>query len=199
MIKLLLLLCLITAALHGQGQDSLGIQVHDKQGTMQAQVNKEIARKFYQDLWFSRNTDKYSDYFADEYVVYDVGEPESATEAAITQKEIADFFWANGEMSGEIDYQVADGNKVATRWYWTYQPTSLLGWFLIGDVTFPIVNVFYFENGKIVRTDNHRHDISTNRTNTFIIKGLLIGLLIALLPTTIAFRSRRKIKKLSVL
>jgi len=195
--KLLSSLILIITALLGQGQDSLGIQVYDKQGTTQAQVNKEIARKFYQDLWFTKNTDKYSDYFADEYVVFDVGEPESATEAAIVQKEIADFFWANGEMSGEIDYQVADGNKVATRWYWTYKPTSLLGWFLIGDVTVPIVNIFHFESGKIVRTDNHRHDISTNRTNQFLIKGLLIGLLIALIPTIIAFRLKRKIKKLN--
>ena len=172
-------------------------QAHDKGGNSQAQANKEIARKFYQDLWFTNNTDKYAEYVADEYIVYDIGDRKGEREQAIEQKNIADFFWENGEMSGEIDYQVADGNKVATRWYWTYKPTSLLGRFLVGDKTIPIVNIFHFEDGKIVRTDNHRHDIDMNRTNTFVIKGLLIGLLIALFPTIIAFRLRRRIKKLS--
>ncbi|MEM8928452.1 MAG: nuclear transport factor 2 family protein [Bacteroidota bacterium] len=163
----------------------------------QQELNKEIARNFYQELWFTDNTHKYADYFANEYVVYDVGAKEGLKESAIEQKKIADFFWSNGEMSGKIDYQVADGNRVATRWFWTYKPSSLLGHFLIGDVTIPIVNVFHFENGKIVRTDNHRHDISTNRTNTFVIKGVLIGLVIGLIPTIIAFRLRRKLKKLN--
>ena len=160
--------------------------------------NKEIARNFFEDLWFSKNTDNYKKYFAAEYVIRDLDDQQDVTltETAITQKEIADFFWANGEMSGVIDYQIADGDKVATRWYWTYKPTSLLGNFIVGDVTIPVINVFHFKDGKIIEINNHRHDISLNRTNIFLLKGLGYGLLTALIPTFFVFRYRRKNKRL---
>ena len=57
-----------------------------------------------------------------------------------------------------------------------------------------IINVFRIEDGKIVEIWNHRHDIETNQTYRFVFTGLLIGLLIALIPTIIAFRLKRKIK-----
>ena len=161
-------------------------------------LNKAVALQFYQDLWFTNHTERYKDYVAEEYEVFDIDEDAFGTkEKAISQKEVADFFWANGQMSGEIDYQVAEGNRVVTRWYWTYEPTTMLGRFLVGSKTIPIINVFHFKEGKIIRTDNHRHDISMNRTNTFVIKGLLFGLLIALVPTIIAFRLKRKLRRVT--
>ena len=77
--------------------------------------NKRLARAFYDDLWFSNNTDKYSLYMADTYVVHDIGDRKNVTEPAVKQKHIADFFWKNGVMSGRLDYQVAEGDLVATR------------------------------------------------------------------------------------
>ena len=44
------------------------------------------------------------------------GDRKGVTEPAIEQKNIADFFWANGDLSGVIDYQIAEGDLVATRW-----------------------------------------------------------------------------------
>ena len=58
----------------------------------QTETNKEIARNFYKDLWFTNNTDNYKQYVADEYIVHDIGERKGVIERAIEQKNIADFF-----------------------------------------------------------------------------------------------------------
>jgi predicted SnoaL-like aldol condensation-catalyzing enzyme len=82
-------------------------------------------------------------------------------------------------MSGSIDYQIAEGDLVATRWSLDYEPTTLLGCVLLGHDSLPIINVFRFKDGKIVELWNHRHDIDTGQTQRFTAKGLLIGFLIA--------------------
>ena len=162
--------------------------------------NKEIARNFYQDLWFSNNTDRYAEYVASEYVVHDIGDRKGVTEPAIEQKNIADFFWENIEMGGHINYQVAEGDLVATHWTATSEgPKTLLGRFIEAE-PFYIINVMRFnEEGKIVEFWNQRHDIDTPQTLKFTLKGLLIGLLIALIPTFIAVRLKRKMKDRSTI
>lgn len=163
--------------------------------TNKIERNKEIARNFYQDLWFTNNTDKYADYVSDEYVVHDIGERKGVTEPAIEQKITADRFWSNGTWDSKINFQIAEGDLVATRWEATFQPTTLLGKVMFGSGTIPIINVFRInDEGKIVEIWNHRHDIDTQQTMKFTMKGLLIGLLIALIPTVIAFRLKRKLK-----
>ena len=171
----------------GQATDSA--QIH------QMEVNKEIARNFYQDLWFTDNTDKYIDYVADEYVVHDIFDRKNVVEQARVQKEIADMFWDKGNLTGEIDYQIAEGDLVATRWQASFKPNTFTGR-IYGMEEIAIINVFRIKDGKIVEIWNHRHDIETNQTMKFTIQGLLIGLLIALIPTIIAFRLRRKLKKI---
>ena len=159
--------------------------------------NKEIARNFYQDLWFTNNTDRYADYVAEEYVVHDIGDRKGVTEPAIEQKKIADFFWENGTWDSKINYQIAEGDLVATRWEATFIPSSLLGRVMMGSDKIAIINVFRLnDEGKIVEIWNHRHDIDTPQTMKFTFKGLLIGLLIALIPTIIAFSQRRKLKRI---
>ncbi len=158
--------------------------------------NKALALAFYEDLWFSRNTDRYEDYLADTYVIHDIGDDKGLTEPAITQMEIADFFWANGNMSGEIDYQIADGDLVATRWTWQFEPTTFLGRILKGRDDLPIINVFRFEEGRIVEIWNHRHDIDTGMPLRFTIKGFFYGFLLALIPFAWVIALRRRLKKL---
>lgn len=158
--------------------------------------NQQLARGFYEDLWFSRNTDRYEDYLADTYVIHDIGDDKGLTEPAVAQMEIADFFWANGNMSGVIDYQVADGDLVATRWTWQYEPTTLLGRILKGRDDLPIINVFRFESGKIVEIWNHRHDIDTGMPIRFTVTGFFYGILVAAIPLMWAISLRRRLKKL---
>jgi predicted SnoaL-like aldol condensation-catalyzing enzyme len=126
--------------------------------------NKRLAREFYENLWFNDNTEVFADYVADEYVIHDIGDTKGAmpTEPAVAQKEIADLFHGFGELTGEIDYQIAEGDKVATRWFIYLDPNDTaeaMGFTAVDGV--PIVNVFRFDDeGKIVEIWNHRHDVS---------------------------------------
>ncbi len=121
------------------------IDVHSQQDSLlyksQIETNKEIARNFYQDLWFTNNTEKYINYVANEYVVHDIFERKGLTEPAIEQKNIADRFWKNGELSGKIDYQIAEGDLIATRWQASLKPNTLFGK-ILGMEKLAIINVF---------------------------------------------------------
>lgn len=163
----------------------------------QTDINKEIARNFYQDLWFTNNTDNYKKYVADTYVVHDIGDRKGVTELAIEQKNIADFFWKNGEFDCKIDYQIAEGDLVATRWTGSFKANTLFGRIAL-ETSKPIsiINVFRFKDGKIVELWNHRHDIDTPQTLKFTVKGFSVGLLIALVPMILFFRLRKKFRLL---
>jgi predicted SnoaL-like aldol condensation-catalyzing enzyme len=149
--------------------------------------NKALARGFFEDLWFSKRTDRYDRYVADEYVVHDIGDRKGVVEPAIEQKHIADFFHANGTMTGSIDYQIAEGDLVATRWQWRFQPSSWRFRIMGGREQIPIINVFRIRDGKIVEIWNHRHDIDTGLGNFAFVRGLGIGLFVALLGWGTAF------------
>ncbi|MEO9871395.1 nuclear transport factor 2 family protein [Ekhidna sp.] len=163
----------------------------------QTEINKEIARNFYQDLWFTDNTDNYSKYVANQYVVHDIGDRKNVTELAIEQKNIADFFWENGEFESKIDYQIAEGDLVATRWTGSFKGNTLFGRIAL-ETKHPIsiINVFRIKDGKIVEFWNHRHDIDTPQTLKFTIQGLIVGLILAFIPTVVALRLRRKLRLL---
>ena len=186
-IYLVIALCLVSNYIKAQEQN-----VTKKD---QTDINKEIARNFYQDLWFTNNTGNYQKYVADEYVVHDIGDRKGVIEPAIEQKNIADFFWKNGEFDCKIDYQIAEGDLVATRWTGSFKANTLFGRIALEtDKPISIINVFRIEDGKIVELWNHRHDIDTPQTLKFTIKGFIIGLAIALIPTILLFRLRRKLK-----
>lgn len=160
-----------------------------------AEINKKIARDFYNDLWFNNNTDKYAQYVAEEYVVHDIGDRKGVTEPAVEQKNIADFFWENGRFKGKIDFQVAEGDLVATRWTASFDTDTFLGKMALETKEpISIINVFRIKDGKIVEFWNHRHDIDTPQTMKFTFKGFLFGLLIALIPTFMVVRLKRKLK-----
>jgi predicted SnoaL-like aldol condensation-catalyzing enzyme len=162
--------------------------------------NKEIARAFYEDLWFSRNTDRFADYVADTYVVHDIGDRKGVTEPAVEQKNIADLFWKHGDLSGEIDFQIAEGDFVATRWRVRMEPRTLVGRILgaAPEEGLPIINVFRFEDGRIVEFWNHRHDIDSGQNLRLKAQGLGRGLLLALIPTGYAVILRGRLRGLTL-
>ncbi|MGD2068386.1 MAG: nuclear transport factor 2 family protein [Gemmatimonadota bacterium] len=157
--------------------------------------NADLARAFYEDLWFSDRTDRWDRYVADEYVVHDIGDTKGVVEPGVRQKEIADFFRAQGEMGGSIDFQIAQGDLVATRWQWDFRPTSLRFRLLGGRERIPIINVFRFQDGKIVEIWNHRHDIDTGLGNIPFVQGLGVGLLLALIGWGLAFVQWRRARR----
>ena len=127
--------------------------------------------------------------------MHDIGKRKGVVEPAIEQKRIADRFWGGGEMTFELDYQIAEVDLVATRWIGHYEADTLMAKLMFGSSSIPIINVFRIEDGKIVEFWNHRHDIDTSITNLYVARGLLIGLVIALIPTGVAIRLRRKLKR----
>ncbi len=147
----------------------------------QIEANKALAMGFYQDLWFSDNTDRYAEYVAETYKVWDIGERKGVTEEAIEQKAIADRFHDIAVLSGEIQFIVADCDRVATRWTLTTKPTNLMGRIMVGSATLPIINVVTIEDGKIIEFWNHRHDIDANlvifKTAPAFLKGFVLGLI----------------------
>jgi predicted SnoaL-like aldol condensation-catalyzing enzyme len=178
---------------------SLQTQSDTSSVTSKNEINKQIVNGFYQDLWFTNNTDNYAEYVADEFVVHDIGDRKNSIEPAIEQKHIADFFWKHtANSSTNVDFQIAEGDLVATRWRVSWEPNTLFGRLLVGkDDELPIINVMRIEDGKIVEFWNHRHDIDTRMARLpLLLKGLAFGLLIALIPTFIAFRQRRTLKNL---
>ncbi|MFB0611165.1 ester cyclase [Aurantiacibacter poecillastricola] len=148
------LAAMLLAGCSAQAQDSDGPVDHTER-------NKQVAREFYEQLWFSDNTDAYADFVADEYVVHDVGDRKNVTEAAIEQKNTADLFHSFGDLSGEIDYQIAEDDMVATRWFISLDASPEAAAMGMTDVdTVSIINVFRFnDEGKIVEIWNHRHDV----------------------------------------
>jgi predicted SnoaL-like aldol condensation-catalyzing enzyme len=161
--------------------------------------NKVLARKFYEQVWFSNHPAAVDELVAPEYVIHDIGEAKGFRESANVQKDIAGFFWENGKMSGTIDYQVAECDLVATRWQWKFQPETWWLRLLSGDNQIPIINVFRFKDGKIVEIWNHRHDIDSLWGDIVFFKGLLIGLIpgfILFILCLLLWRKLRKQKRL---
>lgn len=102
------------------------------------------------------------------------------------------MFWNNGELSGSINFMVAEGDLVATRWISTFEPETLFGRMFLGTGALPIINVVRIKDGKIVEFWNHRHDIDTPQTLKFTARGLMIGLAFSLLPFGWALMLRRR-------
>ncbi len=98
-------------------------------------------------------------------------------------------------MTGTIDYQIAEGELVATRWQWYFKPTVWWMKLLGGEEHIPIINVFRIRDGKIVELWNHRHDIDTAQANFIFLKGFFVGLLPSIVLAVLMFLLWRKLRK----
>jgi steroid delta-isomerase-like uncharacterized protein len=128
---------------------------------MSLESNKELVRRFYEEVWARGNLDVADDVFADEYVRHDFrgGEPGSGAQG---QKDIAAAFRnAIPDLSWDIDFMVAEGDFVVGRW--TAAGTHLGPWAGVEptgrSIRFSGINVFRFSDGKVVEIWNHRDDL----------------------------------------
>jgi predicted SnoaL-like aldol condensation-catalyzing enzyme len=160
------------------------------------ETNKALALKFYEQVWFSHNPAAVDELVAPTYFAHDIGERKNVTETAERQKEIAEYFWQRGTMTGKVDFQIAEGDLVATRWQWDFTPSSWWMKALGGRRPLPIINVFRFKDGKIVEIWNHRHDIDGGMGNLLFVKGILVGLIPSVAMLAIIFVRRRRTRKM---
>lgn len=157
--------------------------------------NKALARRFYEEVWFRNNPAAVDELVAPTYIAHDTGDRKNSMEPAEEQKKIAAFFWERGTMTGTIDYQIAEGELVATRWQWYFKPTVWWMKILGGEEHIPIINVFRFRDGKIVEVWNHRHDIDTGKADFIFVKGLVVGLLPSVVLLVLLFMLWRRLRK----
>lgn len=157
--------------------------------------NKGLARRFYEEVWFKNNPAAVDELVAPTYIAHDIGDRKNSMEPASRQKEIAQYFWDRGTMTGTIDYQIAEGDLVATRWQWYFEPNVWWMKILGGKEHIPIINVFRFRDGKIVEVWNHRHDIDTGMGSFIFVKGLAVGLLPSIALLVLMFLLWRKLRR----
>ena len=128
---------------------------------MSAEDNKQLVRRFYDEVWHKGNMDAADEVFAQDYVRHDL----RATQAAPGpegQKQIARAFRsAFPDLRFEVEILMSDGDYVAARW--TARGTHTGRW---GDVdatgrfvTLSGANFFRFERGRVAEIWNHRDDL----------------------------------------
>lgn len=136
------------------------------QDSSAAQRNKQIARDFYEKVWFHGDAEAASRYFAPTYRINDPGRGFGLTEHARTQIDIARQ-WCRDRgdcRSSQIVSQVAEGDTVATYWVLRLQPQGTFARpiaTLFGRVPLErrIVNIMRFNaDGRIIETSNLRDD-----------------------------------------
>lgn len=123
--------------------------------------NKALVCRFSEEVWNNGNLDVVYEIFADNYVRHDLrpGNPPPGPEG---QKRIAaDFRAAFPDIHTTIDFVIAEGNMVVTRW--TAEGTHTGQWANVPPTgkraRLTGVNIFRIENGKVVELWNHRDDL----------------------------------------
>jgi steroid delta-isomerase-like uncharacterized protein len=128
---------------------------------MSAENNKELVRRFYEEVWRKGNVDVADDVFARDYVRHDLRATE-AEPGPEGQKQIASAFRsAFPDLTFDVEIVIAEGEYVAARW--TASGTHTGRWGNIDAtgrvVTLSGVNIFRFESGRVAEIWNHRDDL----------------------------------------
>jgi steroid delta-isomerase-like uncharacterized protein len=125
------------------------------------EANKELVRRFYEEVWNLGNLDVADEVFAPEYLRHDSRSSAPEPGPAGQKRIAADFRAAFPDLSFEVDLILGEGELVAGRW--TASGTHLGSWAGIGAtgrrMRFSGLNVFRFSDGKVVEAWNHRDDL----------------------------------------
>ncbi len=128
---------------------------------MSVNKNKDIIRRFYEEVWGKGNLQVVNEVFASDYVRHDL-RPTAALPGPEGQSKIAaDFRSAFPDLKIELDLLVAEADMVVARW--TMEGTNLGPW---GGseptgkhARFSGVNFFRLSKGKVIEIWNHRDDL----------------------------------------
>src|SRR5215207_10314971 len=128
---------------------------------MSAPENKAVVRRFYEEVWDKGNVDVCDDVFAPDYIRHDL-RPSEPIPGPEGQKQIAaDFRSAFPDLRVTVEILVAEDDYVVGRW--TASGTHLGRWGALEptrrSATFSAINIFRFENGKVIEIWNHRDDL----------------------------------------
>ena len=162
------------------------------------EAHKAAARRFYEEVWFAHKPDVVDELFAAEYINHDPRDPDAKARAEgrkaprATQKELAR---QHSGSSGRIDFQVAEGDRVTTRWIWTMPLNGAWERFVAGKgrVEIPVVQIFRFDgDGRIAEVWNHRDDQGIDEQmripGLYYFEGVLFGAVFALVASKLLRR-----------
>jgi steroid delta-isomerase-like uncharacterized protein len=128
---------------------------------MTVEENKELVRRFYEEVWNRGNVDMAKEVFADDYVRHDLRPTEAKPGGAGQAKIAADFRRAFPDLNFRVDLMVAEGDTVAARW--TAEGTHSGPWGGLAPTgnraRFSGVNFFRIRDGKVAEIWNHRDDL----------------------------------------
>jgi predicted ester cyclase len=115
---------------------------------MSTEQNKAIARRSIEELWNDRNMDVIDELFAEDY-----HDPAVMT-GLRAWKEAANALFAGAPSDWHItiEDQIAEGDKVVTRWTWRFTHTvAFYGAAPTGKhISFTGISIYRLEGGKIV-------------------------------------------------
>ena len=129
---------------------------------MNVDANKDVVKRFYEEVWARGNVGFAEEVFADDYVRHDL-RPTRAAPGAAGQARIAeDFRHAFPDLQWRVDLVFGERDLVAARW--TASGTHTGNW---GDLPptgkraeFSGVNIFRFgDDGRVAEIWNHRDDL----------------------------------------
>ncbi len=128
---------------------------------MNAEANKALVRRFYDEVWNQGNLDVADEVFAPDYVRHDLRASEPAPGPDGQKQIAAGFRAAFPDLEFKVDLLLAEGDYVAGRW--TATGTHLGPWGGVPatgrSMRFSGVNVFRFVDGKVAEIWNHRDDL----------------------------------------
>jgi predicted SnoaL-like aldol condensation-catalyzing enzyme len=164
------------------------------------EFNRAAARRFYEEVWFAHKVDAVDELFAPEFLNHEPRDPDAKARVEgrklprEAQKELARQQAAG---SGRIDFQVASGDRVVTRWTWTM---PLTGWWerLVSGrdrIEIAAVQILRFgEDGRIAEVWNHRDDQGVEEqmrlTGLYYFEGVLFGAVLALVVSRLIRRNK---------
>jgi steroid delta-isomerase-like uncharacterized protein len=129
---------------------------------MDADANKQLVVRFYEEVWARGNVAFAAEVFAEDYARHDL-RPSQAAPGAAGQARIAEQFrHAFPDLQWQIDLLLGENDLVAARW--TASGTHTGSWGGLAPTgkraEFSGVNIFRFgDDGKVKEIWNHRDDL----------------------------------------
>jgi steroid delta-isomerase-like uncharacterized protein len=127
-----------------------------------AEANKRLVLRFYDEVWAHGNTAFAQEVFADDYMRHDLRPTQAEPGAGGQAKIAAQFREGFPDLRWRIDLVLAEDDLVAVRWTasgsqtgsWAGAPPSGK------SAEFSGVNIFRFgDDGKVIEIWNHRDDL----------------------------------------
>jgi steroid delta-isomerase-like uncharacterized protein len=128
---------------------------------MAADDNKELVRRFYEEVWDKGNVDVADEVFAHDYVRHDLRATNAAPGSRGTEANRTCLRTAFSDLRFEVEIVIAEVDYVAARW--TARGTHTGSWGAVEATGRPMtlsgVNIFRFEHGRVAEIWNHRDDL----------------------------------------